>query len=101
MAKREGTYTWYVEPLGSFTNKVISFLGLGADDECGEVRCADGGRHNLWRLPGGYSQIKQLKKSEGDLGLEFCVWVQEGHGQIRLSIIDQKTEGGKQKSPWD
>ncbi|MBU2635240.1 hypothetical protein KJ841_02070 [Patescibacteria group bacterium] len=66
-------YIWYVEPLDSHTNKVISEQ-LSKDD-------FDKSK-NLWECPLGL--VTSLYASKEDLNLKFEIWGKQGyHGKIR------------------
>ena len=83
---RERVYYWYVEPLDSHTNTVISGH-LPTDEICQGILCGDGKQRDLWLCNRGL--ISRLKRSKRDLNLSFRVFVKEGdNGPIRLSAID-------------
>jgi len=63
---------WYVEPLDSHTNKVISEQ-LSKDDF--------NKSKNLWECPFGF--VTSLYASRQDLNLKFKIWGKQGyHGKI-------------------
>lgn len=73
-------YSWFIEPLDSFTNEVIS-RELPEENCSRETLCADGKKRNLWRC--GYALISQLKRSKKYSNLKFRVFVRQGGGKIR------------------
>lgn len=82
MPKRE--YIWFVEPLDSDTNEVISQQPTENNFNSGIV-CADGQRHNLWTCS--YQLATSLTKSKKSLDLHFKIWGKEG----RCEKIRDKT----------
>ncbi len=76
MAKRE--YMWFIEPLDSNTNKVLSgeLTMFGR-----KVLCEDGEKHNLWNCS--WDFVSSFKKSRSDKNLKFNVFNRCGKGQIR------------------
>lgn len=84
------TYTWYVYPLDSLTNRII---GQGLEEDVDEALspdtlCSDDIRRNLWKMD--REKIAELNRNKAQLGLRFLVFAQEGKGEIRLSKIDHK-----------
>jgi len=81
MARRERKYEWFVEPLDSHTNKVIS-ENVGAENFCHDFPCHDEQKRNLWRCPS--AMVFMLWRSKKDLALKFKVYSRElPGGQIR------------------
>ena len=86
-------YRWYVEPIGDFTNEVISLEAnerpIGILIARRGMVCADGKPHNLWLCHRSF--IAELKKSRHPLS--FVEWVQEGNGKIRRWVRPKKGSG--------
>lgn len=83
--------TWYVEPIGEnyhVTNRVISGMLQDENAALEEVPCADGARHNLWRMPD-HSHVSRLKGMRAN-GIAFRVWVQQGGGAIKVFAPDNR-----------
>lgn len=78
MKKRE--YNWYVEPLDSQTNLVVS-MQL-PEENFGQPVCADKRYHNLWKCS--FQQARAFWKSRKNLGLSLNIYNQEGLGEIRF-----------------
>jgi hypothetical protein len=77
--------TWFVEPLNSYTNEMVSRAQefLSEDNVCRGVICADGKSHNLLRCKD-YSLISKLFRSKAtDSSLSFRIWAQQGGATIR------------------
>jgi len=76
MTKRK--YVWYIEPLDSATNEVLSRELAGFSRK---VICEDSKKHNLWDCS--WDFVFALKKSKKHLDLKFRVFNRRGMGQIR------------------
>jgi len=64
---------WYIRPKPGITSETIGRL-VGDEDTCYEVRCADGRKRNLYRVPWALVQAA-LDRGEP---LRFTVWKQHG-----------------------
>lgn len=90
-------YTWFAEPKGdvSYTNQVLAKNANGEEDALQDVLCADGQRHNLWRISSG--QIFMLWRSRVNLRIQFAIWCKEGNGKIRNVTRLYKNDRGSSK----
>ena len=81
MGDRHRMYTWYVEPLDSYTNQVVA-TRISEENAHDGIRCEDGISRNLWECS--HSFIAELKRSQEDLGVRFKVFCREGKsGAVR------------------
>lgn len=82
MARKERTYTWYLEPKGDIarTNEVLA-RNIGEENALEGVICADRQQRNLWRCPSG--MVFMLWNSRQTLRISFGIFCQEGNGKIR------------------
>ena len=96
---KEKVTTWYIEPIGSHSNKVFteSFNEMSGDivDRAAiDIECRDGKSHSLFCCHWSFLEKAQAsRKSNPDL--KFRVWKKEGNGSIRL----WKGFGGGKKKP--
>ena len=72
-------YYWFVEPLDSHTNLIIS--NQLSEENSGQFLCTDQQHHNLWRCS--FEQALSFWKSKRDLSMNMNVWNQQGRGDIR------------------
>jgi hypothetical protein len=80
----EGHYVWFIEPLNSYTNEVISRM-TDAEDFLRGILCGDGKSRNFWRCS--FEVVSCLRKSRGtDHNLDFNVFNKCGDGKIRDCI---------------
>lgn len=96
MPKKRQT-TWYVEPVGAYTNSAIAATPDINEylDGCEYVSCADGNRHSMWRCRS-YEALNKILKSAKSVGLEFEVWNQAGNGQVRKWEFGPKSRRRRQ-----
>ncbi len=86
MAKKQ--CTWFIRPLDSFTNEIISreldALGL-TEESLNQVKISEGEEiFNVFEVP--RQLINYLRRSKSELNLEFVLYTQEGrHGKIRIA----------------
>lgn len=81
MGDRHRLYTWYVEPLDSYTNQVVA-TRISEENAHDGIRCEDGISRYLWECS--HSFIAELKRSQEDLGVRFKVFCREGKsGAVR------------------
>jgi len=78
MKKRD--YKWFVEPLDSHTNGVIS-NEVPEENFSHGVICEDGKPHNLWECS--FQVVSALMRSQRNLNLQFKIFNREGKGKIR------------------
>jgi hypothetical protein len=72
--------TWFVEPFGEYTNKVVNDQ-LGADADvcrCEHVWCHDARFHDLWKCT--WDQVRSLIYSRRDAELKFVIWKKVSNG---------------------
>ncbi len=77
----ERTYKWYVEPMGSYTNRNI-WIELLKEENASQKEVVIEGKmrkRNVWECE--YNLITKLVRSNS--GFAFNVYVQEGNGVIR------------------
>ena len=101
MKKKEilPTVEWYVEPIGSHTNKVVAdFLTSKEELVVGShANLKDNKKkeHSVYRMPD-YFSITALYKSKVTLGLTFNVFSRfKNYGPIRLWIFGEKKKSKK------
>jgi|GEM_PF-966338 len=91
---------WYIEPIGSHTNKVIAQrlaeldeLTVGTNQS---MKDNLGAEHSVFEVPG-YSFVTEMHKSAADLELKFFVYTRVlDYGPIKLWLFGKKkTESGK------
>ncbi len=80
---------WFVEPLDSATNAVIS-QHLSTEDECPEKKCSDGQKRNLWACPD-HAFVTRLEREIKRLKLRFNIWCRKGNGAIRYWSLPKKS----------
>jgi hypothetical protein len=73
-------WKWYIAPLNSHTNEVIS-RNLPEENMQRDVACKHGVEPCLWECP--RSIVTFLMKSRTELALKFKILNREGNGQIR------------------
>ena len=83
MKERIRIYTWFVEPLNDFTNRVIvdQILQDAEDSVVERIECEDGIHRNLYMVS--YNIVKRIIASKISLSLKFDIFVREGKGKIR------------------
>lgn len=79
---QERVFTYYLEPTGdpAHTNKVFQ-ENLGEENALEGVICSDGVQRNLYRCVA--EMVKKFWLSKASLAIDFKIFCQEGHGQIR------------------
>ncbi len=82
--KRE-KYSWFIEPLDSYTNGVIARELSGENFER-EILCGDKVKRNLWRCAS-YDIIAKLLRRKNDINVKFNIFVREGGGKIRRFFL--------------
>ena len=96
---KEIVYTWFAEPKGDQTNKVIANMIDACDNESHileGVICEDGQPHNLWELRD-FHMVGELNASRKNLQLRFDIWVREGNGLIRRWFKSAPKKAGIKK----
>ncbi|MEK7606480.1 MAG: hypothetical protein AAB458_02725 [Patescibacteria group bacterium] len=68
--------TWYVEPKPGHTATTIG-REVSGENECRQVVCADGKKHDLYRMES-WAEVKRLLDSAQEHQLKFKVLKQEG-----------------------
>lgn len=86
--KRNRTYTWFVEPIGSEGNVILA-RELSEEDAI-ECNGNDNRRHLVWRCD--WPFVKRVLKSRRSFGVTVNVWVQEGNGAIRPFVTDKPSK---------
>jgi hypothetical protein len=76
---KERKYTWYLEPIGSHTNRVISVC-CDENGSHNDVVCKDGSRRNLWECSAHARDA--IMASARSLNLKFRIFRREGNGKI-------------------
>jgi hypothetical protein len=80
-------FTWYIEPLDSSTNEVLSNQ-LPEEDYCNNIKC-ENGRHNLWKC--NWKFIEVFLKSQKNFNLKFGIYCKQGNnGKIKESDFLKK-----------
>jgi len=89
----ERVHTWYIEPIGDYTNKSISEMLMKEENASEKDAQIEGKtkRKKVWEVD--YSLITKLKRSS--VYFHFNVFVQEGKGIIRPFRFSKKMK----KSP--
>jgi len=72
-------YVWYLEPLDSSTNEVISRV-LAEDDFVGKL-ATDRDRRQLWQCP--IALIPVFVDSQKSLNLRFRIYNRKNNGEVR------------------
>jgi len=76
---KKRTFRWFVEPLDSHTNEVLSDAGF---DYVGEKVCSDGKKRLFWEAQN-YGAIKYIVRSCSKAEIKFDVYSQEGNYPLR------------------
>ena len=95
MRKRE--YVWFIEPLDSATNEVLS-REIRGERFCREAICEDGKKRNLWVCS--WSFVSAFKKSKSALALKFKVFNCCSGGKIREFKFPYLRKRKKQSRFW-
>lgn len=80
MTEKNRVYTWYIEPLDSYTSQVIASR-LDAGNFLDGVVCGDGKTRMLWRCD--YDFVNFISRSRAQLSLQFDIFNQFGQETIQ------------------
>lgn len=77
---KERKFFWFIEPLDSYTNEVIS-RELPEENFMREIKISDGSFKNLWTCSS--SLLSNFNRSKVANNLKFRIYSKEGEGKIR------------------
>ncbi len=80
--KRSRVYRWFIEPLDAHTNATLA-RSLPEQDAIYGARDDQGVKRNVYQV--GSRQLESIRKSKGQLNLDFKIYVREGNGKMRLA----------------
>lgn len=73
--KKTTKITWYIEPIGEFTNRALANVCEG--EEIRRIVCSDGVTHAMWQCP--LSTLRAvIESSVGNKNYKFKIFRQKG-----------------------
>ena len=74
--------TWFIQPIGSHTNEVLSdaLRGLNSSEKFSELECSDGEKREICEVPD-YPFVTRFLRSKRDLNLDFHIYRTQGNGK--------------------